>query len=123
MDIQPIRTDADYDAAIMAVNVLWSAPAGTEAADSRDVLAILIDAYERDALPPSSLTPVEAIRARMDMEGFTVTDLRALIGPSASTVLNRRRRLTLDMARKLHAEWQIPAEILIQPYAVKPHRR
>ena len=123
MDIQPIRTDADYDAAGMAVDALWSAPDGTQAGDRREVLAILIDAYERESVRLSALTPVDAIRARMDTEGFTIADLTALIGPSASTVLNRRRRLTMDMARKLHAEWQIPADILIQPYALKPHRR
>jgi len=120
MDIQPIRTDADYSAAISAIDTLWGAPDGTAAADRREVLAVLIDAYERDSLPPSAITPVEAIRARMDMEGFTIADLMALIGPSASAVLDGRRRLTMDMARKLHFEWKIPAEMLIQPYAVKP---
>lgn len=123
MDIRPIRTDADYRVAISAIDGLWNAPDGTKAADCRDVLAVLIDAYERDSLPPSAITPVEAIRARMDMEGFTIADLVALIGPSASAVLAGQRRLTMDMARKLHFEWQIPADMLIQPYAVKPQLR
>lgn len=122
MDIRPIRTDADYDAAISAMDTVWDTSDDTAAGDRREVLAILIEAYERDQVKLPALTPVEAIRARMDMEGFTVANLMALIGPSASAVLNRRRKLTMDMARKLHVEWQIPAEILIQPYALKPQR-
>jgi HTH-type transcriptional regulator/antitoxin HigA len=67
-----------------------------------------------------SRDPVEAIRFRMEQSGYTQADLARAIGsPSrASEILQRRRRLTIEMAWKLHREWNIPAESLLRPYEI-----
>ena len=121
MDIHPIRTEQEHAAALDEIDALWGAEAGTSAADRLSVLTTLVDAYEHDTFVLPTIDPVEAIEARMDMEGYTRADLAVLIGSQsrASEILNRKRGLTMEMAHKLHAEWKIPAELLITPYALK----
>jgi HTH-type transcriptional regulator/antitoxin HigA len=121
MDIHPIRTEQEHAAALVEIDALWGAEEGTSDADRLSVLTTLVDAYEHDAFPLPSIDPVEAILARMDMEGYTRADFAVLIGSQsrASEILNRRRGLTMEMAHKLHSEWKIPAELLITPYVLK----
>ena len=121
MDIHPIRTEQEHTAALEEIDALWGAEEGTSAADRLSVLTTLVDAYEQDHFVLPAIDPVEAIRARMDMEGLTQADLAELVGSQsrASEILNRKRGLTMEMAHKLHTEWQIPAELLITPYELK----
>jgi HTH-type transcriptional regulator/antitoxin HigA len=118
--IHPIRTEADYDAALKEIELYFkSEPApGSPEADRFDVLAALIVAYERECWPVDPPDPVEAIRYCMEQRGYTQSDLATLIGSRsrASEVLSRRRSLTLEMVRKLHGEWGIPAESLLRAY-------
>lgn len=117
MDIKPIRTEADYQAALREVESLMTAEFGTPEGDRLDVLATLVEAYEAKHFPMEVADPVEAIKFQMDQKGLTVKDLEPMIGRSNRVyeVLNRIRPLTLPMIWKLHRELGIPAEALIQP--------
>jgi HTH-type transcriptional regulator/antitoxin HigA len=120
MDIRPLRTEADYDWALVEIAPYFEnePEPGTLKADRFDVLAALIEQYEAHHWRIEAPDPVEAIRARMDQEGFKQVDLaRVLRSRSrASEVLARRRALTMEQAYRLHLEWHIPAEALIRPY-------
>lgn len=117
MDIKPIRTEADYQAALREVESLMSAEFGTPEGDRLDVLATLVDAYEAKHFPMEVADPIEAIKFQMDQKGLTVKDLEPMIGRSNRVyeVLNRVRPLTLPMIWRLHKGLGIPAETLIQP--------
>lgn len=115
MDIKPIRTEEDYEAALQQIGRIWGAEPGTPDGDLFEVLFTLVEAYEEqnyEILPPD---PVEAIKYYMESRGLTRNDLEAHIGSSerVAEVLNRKRPLSLRMIRKLHKGLGIPAEILI----------
>ncbi|MEO7478850.1 MAG: transcriptional regulator [Lysobacteraceae bacterium] len=116
MDIKPIRTKADYRAALKTVESLMHAKANTPAGDRLDVLVTLIEAYEAKHFPMDLPDAVEAIKFRMEQQGLTVKDLEPLIGRSNRVyeVLNRKRGLTLGMIQKLHLGLGIPAESLLK---------
>ena len=116
-DLKPIRTEADYDAALAEVERLWGAKNGTPEGDRLDVLATLIDAYEAKYYPMDPPDPVEAIRFRMEQQGLTRKDLEPMIGPRnrVADVLNRKRSLSIDMIRQLHSGLGISADVLIRP--------
>lgn len=115
-ELRPIRTEADYDDALTELERLWGAALGTPAGDRLDVLATLIDAYEAEHHRIDPPDPIDAIRFRMEQQGLTRRDLEPLLGSRArvSEVLNRRRALSLEMIRRLHAALGIPADILIR---------
>lgn len=115
MPIRPIRTRKDHAMALKEIERLWNAKPGTPAYDRLDVLATLVEAYERKHLSMPGLDPVQAILFRMDQQGLTRKDLVPLIGSRArvSEVLNHKRELTLSMIRALHLKLGIPAESLI----------
>jgi len=116
MDIKPIKTDADYRAALKEVESLMMAEPNTPEGEKLDILATLIEAYERTHFPLDLPDPVEAIKFEMEQKGLTIKDLEPMIGKSNRVyeVLNRKRSLTLNMIRKLHQELGIPAESLIK---------
>lgn len=117
MKIKPIRTEADYDAALRAIEKYFDRPPrkGTPDADRFDVLATLIEAYERRRWPIDPPSPVDALLYRMQSARYTQGDLARLLGSRsrASEVLSRNRPLTRAMIRKLSREWNIPADCLI----------
>ena len=80
IEIKPIRTKRDYEAALKDVERLWGAKAGTPEGDRLDVLATLIDAYETEHYPMDPPDPIEAIKFRMEQQGLTRRDLEGLIG-------------------------------------------
>lgn len=116
-DLKPIRTESDYDEALADVERLWGAKSGSPEGDRLDVLATLIDVYEAKYYHMDPPDPVEAIRFRMEQQGLTRKDLEPMIGPRnrVADVLNRKRSLSIDMIRQLHARLGISAEVLIQP--------
>ena len=116
MDIKPIRTKADYRAALKEVETLMNAGPGTPEGERLDVLATLIEAYERRHFPMDLPDPVEAIRFRMEQSGLSAKDLVPMIGQlnRVYEVLGRKRPLTLKMVWRLHRELGIPAESLIK---------
>ena len=119
-NIRPIKTEADYDWAIAEITKYFESEpeVGTPDGDRFDVLATLIEAYEDEHYPIEAPDPVEAIRSHMELFNLSRKALAEVIGssPRATEVLNRKRALTLDMVFKLNKEWNIPAEVLVQPY-------
>lgn len=115
MNIRPIKTEADYRETLREIETLMSAEAGTEAGARLDVLAILVEAYERTHFPMDLPDAVEAIRFRMEQQGLTVDDLVPAIGRKNRVyeVLARRRPLTVRMIQALSKTFNIPAESLI----------
>jgi HTH-type transcriptional regulator/antitoxin HigA len=116
-DIKPIRTEDDYDAALLEVEHLWGAKLGTPKGDRLDVLATLIDSYEQAHHPVDPPDPIEAIKFRMSQQKLTRKQLEPMIGTRTrvAEVLNRRRSLSISMIRRLHATLGISAEVLIRP--------
>lgn len=117
MDIKPIKNDRDYEGALRRVELLWNSPKGSAGSDEMDVLATLIEAYEREHYPVDMPGPVEAILFRLEQQG---KDSRALIGvigqrSRVHEVLRGKRPLSIQMIRALHAKFGIPATVLIQP--------
>ncbi len=121
MEIRPIRTEADYNAALKTISGLMESDPeiGTPDGDRLDVLATLVQAYEAQHFPIDLPDPIEAIKFRMEQAGLTAKDLEPMIGRRNRVyeVLNRKRSLTLPMIWKLHKGLGIPAENLIQPPA------
>lgn len=118
MDIRPIKTDQDYQAALDRIDMLMQAQPNTPEGDALDILTTLITAYEEQHDPILPPDPVEALLYWMDSRELTRRDLEPFLGSRArvAEIINRRRTLTLDMIRRLHTGLGIPAEILIQPY-------
>ena len=121
LDIKPIRTKADYRAALKDVESLMAAKANTPEGDRLDVLVTLIEAYERAHFPMDLPDAVDAIKFRMEQSGLTVEDLEPVIGRRNRVyeVLSRRRTLTLRMIEGLHSKFGIPAESLLKQRATK----
>lgn len=113
--IHPIRTEADHAAAMARIEALWDARPGTSEHDEIEVLAILVSAYEDARWPILPPDPIDAIRFHMAQNGFRQKDLAGIIGSEsrASEILNRRRPLTVQMIRAIHAAWSVPLESLI----------
>jgi len=117
MNIKPIKNDRDYERALLRVEALWDAKEGSRESDELDILATLIEAYEREYYPVDPPDPVEAIKFRLEQEG---KDTRALIGVIGGRtrvyeVMRGKRSLSLNMIRKLHLKFGIPANVLIRP--------
>jgi len=117
MNIKPIRTKADYRAALREIEMLMPAKANSPEGERLDVLVTLVQAYEAKHYPMDLPDPVEAIRFRMEQSGLAPKDLVPMIGQinRVYEVLNRTRSLTLPMIRRLHRDLGIPAESLIRP--------
>ena len=117
MDIKPIKTDVDYQAAIIEVENLMAAELDTPQGEKLDVMVTLIEAYEAKHFPMGLPDPVEAIKFEMERKGLTVKDLEPMIGKPNRVyeILNRKRSLTLKMIWSLHEGLGIPAESLIKP--------
>ncbi|VAW91583.1 Helix-turn-helix motif [hydrothermal vent metagenome] len=121
MNIKPIKSETDYDAALERVAELMDAKENTPEGDELDVLTTLVEAFESKHYPIHAPDPIEAILFRMDQNGLKDKDLIPFIGQSGrvSEVLNYSRKLTLPMIRRLHAGLNIPTESLIQEYELK----
>lgn len=115
MNIKPIRTQDDYAVAMARLDELWGAPVGSAAGDELEILAMLIGKYEDEHYQMPASDPVEAIKFRMDQQGLTPRDLEPFIGSSGrvSEVLNRKRKLSLAMIKRLHDGLKIPYESLL----------
>lgn len=117
MNIQPIRTDSDYQAALGELSRHFDAPPepGSAEGDRFEVMLTLVEAFEARRFPIEAPDPIEAIRFRMEQAGLSAKDLVPSIGQPNRVyeVLNRKRSLTLEMIRNLHKNLGIPAESLI----------
>jgi HTH-type transcriptional regulator / antitoxin HigA len=120
MDIRPIHTETDHEAALREIERLWDAADNSPDAAKLEVLAILVEDYEKRRWPVPQASPLEILRYAVSDMGRSQSELAALIGSRAraSELLSGKRRLTLEQARKISAAWRIPAELLIAPYAL-----
>lgn len=118
MNIKPIKTKKDYQSALLHLEEIFDAKSGTEKGDELEVLSILIEKYENDNFPIDMPDPIEAIKFRMEQLGYNQNDLARVVGlkSRASEILNKRRKLTLEMIRQLHSVLNIPTQVLIQSY-------
>ena len=117
MDIKPIRSEADYDRALHRVEKLWDSPKNSSRGDELDILATLIEAYERQHYPIDLPSPIEAIKFRLEQQGKDTHALIGVIGQRTRVyeVMHGKRPLSLNMIRNLHQKFGIPAEVLIRP--------
>lgn len=126
MEIQPVRTETEYNAALAEVESLMDAAPGTVAFDRLEVLAVLVEAYERRHHPILPPDPIAVIEYEMEKRNRTRADLERVLQTGSgrvSEILNRRRPLTLAMIRRLNDAWGIPAASLMAEYAVARKRR
>ena len=118
MGIRAIKTEADYKIALDRLKSIFQADSDTPNGDEAEVLSILIEKYEDERYPIGMPDPIEAIKFRMEQMGMNQKDLAEVVGFTSrvSEILNRKRKLTLNMIRKLSAILQIPTEVLVQEY-------
>jgi HTH-type transcriptional regulator/antitoxin HigA len=121
MKLQPIRTKGDYAAALREVERLWDAPEKSPEAEQLEVLALLIEDYERRHFQIDSPDPIDFLLNVMEWRGLSRKDLEPYIGSRArvAEVLNRVRPLTLEMIRRLASGLKLPADVLIRGYELK----
>lgn len=118
MNIQLIKSENDYNQALIRLELIFDAKRGTEQGDELEVLGMLIEQYENEHFPIELPDPIEAIKFRMEQMGYNQNDLAKILGfkSRASEVLNRKRKLSLEMIRQLHIGLNIPTDVLIQTY-------
>lgn len=118
MKLKPIKTENDYHQALERLEQIFDSKPGTKEGDELEILGILIDKYEKDLFPIDLPDPIEAIKFRMEQLNYTQNDLAEVIGlkSRASEILNKKRKLTLEMIRRLSEKMNIPSEVLIQAY-------
>jgi HTH-type transcriptional regulator/antitoxin HigA len=118
MTIRPIKTRKDYQQALLRLKQIFDAKRGSAEGDEFEVLGILIDTYEKNQYPIAFPDPIEAIKFRMEQLGYNQSDLAVVVGlkSRASEILNKKRKLTLEMIRNLHETMNIPTDVLIQQY-------
>ncbi len=118
MDLRPIKTKKDYQNAMTRLELIFDATPGTSQGDELEVLGMLIDKYEQEHYPIDFPDPIEAIKFRMEQLGYSQSDLANVVGlkSRASEILNKKRKLTLEMIRNLHDTLNIPTDVLIQSY-------
>ena len=118
MVLRSIKTKKEYQNALNRLEIIFDAKPGSPQGDELEVLGILIDKYEQDHYPIDFPDPIEAIKFRMEQLGYSQSDLANVVGlkSRASEILNKKRKLTLEMIRNLHNTLNIPTDVLIQSY-------
>ncbi|MCX6244814.1 MAG: transcriptional regulator [Bacteroidetes bacterium] len=118
MNISPIKSETDYRNALKRMETLFDAPIGTPESDEADLLGLLIDQYEKKHYPIEAPDPIEAIKIRMEEMHLKQIDLVNEIGGKSrvSEILNRKRKLTVEMIRNLNRRLNLSPELLINDY-------
>ena len=118
MNWKVIKTEKDYQIALKRLEDIFDAKKGTKNGDELDLLSLLIDNYEKEKFPLDLPDPIEAIKFRMEQLGYNQKDLTEVIGLKSrvSEILNKKRKLSLEMIRKLHEVLGIPTEVLVREY-------
>ena len=118
INIKPIKTEADYKLAIERLEEVFDAPIGAPESDEADVLGLLVDEYEKKHYPIEAPDPIEAIKIRMEEMQLKQVDLVDVIGSKSrvSEVLNRKRKLTIEMIRNLTKRLNLSPDLLISDY-------
>jgi HTH-type transcriptional regulator/antitoxin HigA len=118
MNIKPIKSEKDYDNALERLEVIFDALPDTKEGDEAEILSLVIENYENKYYPIDAPDPIEAIKIRMEEMNIKQKDLIGIIGGKSrvSEILNRKKRLTVDMIRKLETTLNLSASILINDY-------
>ena len=118
MNIKAIKTEDDYNQALKRLEEIFHAPINSPEGDEAEVLSILIEKYEEENYPIDAPDPIEAILFRMEQMEMNKKDLADIIGYKSrvSEILNKKRKLSINMIRKLHDKMKIPYESLIADY-------
>ena len=118
MNIKPIKTETDYHTTLKRLEVIFDAPAGSRESDEADLLGLLIDDYENKHYPIEAPDPIEAIKIRMEELHLKQVDLVNEIGGKSrvSEILNRKRKLTVEMIRNLNRRLNLSPDLLITDY-------
>jgi len=118
MNISPIKNEMDYRNALKRLEAIFDAPIGTPEGDEADLLGLMIDDYEKKHYPIQAPDPIEAIKIRMEEMHLKQIDLVNEIGGKSrvSEILNRKRKLTVEMIRKLNRRLNLSPELLISDY-------
>ncbi len=118
MEIKPIRSEEDYQVALERLYKLFHARPGTAENDEADILSLLVGDYEDQHYPIEPPDPIEAIRIRMEEMNLRQKDLIDAVGGKnrVSEILNRKRKLTIEMIRNLSARLNISVEVLVKDY-------
>ena len=118
MKIKPIKSEKDYHQTLERLEEIFDAKKGSPEGDELEILGILIENYENEYFPIDLPDPIEAIKFRMEQLDYSQNDLAKIIGlkSRASEILNKKRKLSLEMIRTLHDRMKIPTEVLIQAY-------
>lgn len=118
MNIKLIKTESDYNQALERLETIFDAKKETPEGDELELLGMLIQQYENEHFPIALPDPIEAIKFRMEQMGYNQNDLARIIGfkSRASEILNRKRKLSLEMIRQIHDKLNIPTDVLIQTY-------
>lgn len=118
MKLRPIKTEKDYESALKRLDKIFDAIPGTKEGDELEVLALIIEDYENKNYAIDSPDPIEAIKFRMEQMNMNQSDLADIIGHKsrASEILNKKRKLSLKMIRKLSSQLNISTDILVKEY-------
>ncbi len=118
MEIKVIKTEEDYNEALKRLEVVFDAPVDSLQGDEAELLTILIENYEEEHYPIEAPDPIEAIRFRMEQMNMNKKDLAEVIGYKSrvSEILNKKRKLSLNMIRQLHKKLRIPYDSLLNEY-------
>lgn len=118
MELRPIKTEKDYRKALERLEIIFDAPTDTKQGDEAEILSLLIENYENEHYPIQAPDPIEAIKIRMEELNLKQKDLVGIIGGKSrvSEILNRKKRLTVDMVRELERILQISASALVHDY-------
>ncbi|EMK02346.1 MULTISPECIES: type II toxin-antitoxin system HigA family antitoxin [unclassified Leptospira] len=121
MEIKPIKSAKDHELALKEIEKLWDAKKNTPEYDKLDILITLVDSYENKHFPIETPDPIEAIKSVMEEKNLKNVDLGNWIGgrSRATEILNKKRKLTLEMIRKINKNLGIPTEILVKDYKIK----
>jgi HTH-type transcriptional regulator/antitoxin HigA len=118
MNIKPIKTETDYQEALKRLEDIFDAKLNSKEGDELEILGVLIDNYEKTHSPIELPDPIEAIKFRMEQLNYSNQDLAQIIGLKSrvSEILNRKRKLSINMIRKIHDALSISTDVLVQKY-------
>lgn len=118
MKIKPIKTEKDYEQALQRLEVIFDADSSSKEGDEAEILSLLIENYENQHYPIEAPDPMEAIKIRMEEMNLKQKDLVGIIGGKSrvSEILNKKKRLTVEMIRKLERVLHISASVLVNNY-------
>ncbi len=118
MELKPIKTETDYQEALKKLELIFDAPIGTPESDEADILGLMVDEYEKKHYHIEAPDPIEAIKIRMEEMQLRQIDLVNEIGGKSrvSEILNRKRKLTVEMIRNLSQKLNLSPALLITDY-------